>query len=36
MTKKIPQLNFVFDDHEKYANDLTSLIDQAIKNDNEE
>ena len=34
--KKIPQLNFVFDDHEKYANDLTSLIDQAIKNDKEE
>lgn len=34
--KKIPQLNFVFDEHEKYANDLTNLIDQAIKNDKEE
>ena len=34
--KKIPQLNSVFDEHEKYANDLTNLIDQAIKNDKEE
>ena len=34
--KKIPELNFVFDDHEMYANNLTNLIDQAIKNDKKE
>jgi|TARA_B100001996_G_C18129176_1_gene388378 ribosome-binding factor A len=31
--KKIPELNFIFDDHENYANQLTDLIDSAIKND---
>ena len=31
--KKIPQLSFVFDDHEKYANQLTDLIDNTVKND---
>lgn len=31
--KKIPELNFILDDHENYANQLTDLIDSAIKND---
>ena len=31
--KKIPQLYFIFDDHELYANQLTDLIDSAIEND---
>ena len=31
--KKIPQLNFIFDEHEQYANQLTDLIDSAIEND---
>ncbi len=31
--KKIPQLSFIFDDHEEYANQLTDLIDNTIKND---
>jgi ribosome-binding factor A len=33
--KKIPELNFILDDHENYANQLTNLIDRAIKNDSE-
>ncbi len=33
--KKIPELNFIFDDHEKYANQLSDLIDSTIKNDSE-
>ena len=31
--KKIPQLSFIFDDHEEYANQLTDLIDNTVKND---
>ena len=31
--KKIPELSFILDDHENYANQLTDLIDSAIKND---
>jgi len=31
--KKIPQLNFIFDDHEVNANQLTDLIDSVIAND---
>ncbi len=31
--KKIPELNFIFDEHEKYANQLTELIDNAVEND---
>ena len=33
--KKIPELNFILDDHESYANQLTNLIDSAVKNDSE-
>jgi len=33
--KKIPELNFIFDEHEKYANQLSDLIDSTIKNDSE-
>ena len=33
--KKIPELNFILDDHESYANQLTNLIDSAVKNDTE-
>ncbi len=31
--KKIPELKFIFDDHEEYANQLTDLIDSTVKND---
>jgi len=31
--KKIPQLNFIFDEHEQYANQLTDLINSAVEND---
>ena len=31
--KKIPQLSFIFDDHEEYANQLTDLINDTVIND---
>ena len=31
--KKIPELKFIFDDHEEYANQLTDLINDTVIND---
>ena len=34
--KKIPTLIFIIDNHEEYANRINLLIEQTIKNDNQE
>ena len=33
--KKIPELRFVIDNHEEYANRINQLIEDAVKNDKE-
>ena len=34
--KKIPNLIFIIDNHEEYANRINLLIDETVKKDNEE